>query len=572
MTTIKPNSVYDFSHWQYIGDWSKVTPKPPLAICKSTEGDFYQDPQFVWNMEGLMQNGIRRGTYHFHRKAYGAIKQADYFLNFVNGVLTADDLIALDIEEGGETAGQIIAWLDRVESVYRNNEIWIYSRKNLLDPIVMTSEQALRLKKYRTWIAGYPLFPDFYASMPAAYIPNQNHWGQPILWQYADNGVVAGITGNSTDLNLPSETLLNEWGSGTVTPDKREQIFNGVERVTGVRYGRKFSMIISDPGKVRFEVAHVTGGDLRDTTSTVAKRHGAQVAWNGGEWDKYATPYLPKDYSVSNGQVYIPRHSFVPSLIVSTDGLVKIDHRIQLAANIQQALSGLRYIVLEGNSPAYLDGTEPEYTDKRARSIDGLDALGRHLRLTVDGVYPDQGVTLKQASQMMLEFGAVSAFDEGGGGDTTEVINGVLTNVPEDISNGVHVERRIPQFLLLYANPIGGTMNGTAKEILGKIGTIRTTPEAVSGNDTGKRVPAGSTIEFVKVVPGKSIPTDQWFQLPDGNYLNYILTGRAYYQILTQPTTPPPPPTVTETNLKITYDNAGVVMGVMVDGQAWVKG
>jgi len=76
---------------------------------------------------------------------------------------------------------------------------------------------------------------------------------------------------------------------------------------------------------------------------------------------------------------------------------------------------------------------------------------------------------------------------------------------------------------------------GLAKEVLGKTGTIRTSPEAVSGNDTGKRVQPFSTIEFVEIVPGKSIPADKWFRLPDGNYLNYILAGRAYYQITREP-------------------------------------
>jgi len=90
--------------------------------------------------------------------------------------------------------------------------------------------------------------------------------------------------------------------------------------------------------------------------------------------------------------------------------------------------------------------------------------------------------------------------------------------------------------------PGGSTMtNGTAQEILGKTGTIRTSPEAVSGNDTGKRVAPYSTIEFTEVVNGASVPADKWLKLPDGNYVNYIIAGRAYFKILTQPSTPPPP-------------------------------
>lgn len=88
--------------------------------------------------------------------------------------------------------------------------------------------------------------------------------------------------------------------------------------------------------------------------------------------------------------------------------------------------------------------------------------------------------------------------------------------------------------------PDGGSMvYGKAKEVLGKTGTIRTSPEVVSGNDTGKRVQPFSTIEFVEVVDGQSVPADKWFKLPDGNYLNYILGGRAYFQITQEPNAEP---------------------------------
>jgi hypothetical protein len=242
---------------------------------------------------------------------------------------------------------------------------------------------------------------------------------------------------------------------------------------------------------------------------------------------------MPRDYSVSNGNEYVPRKEAVPSLLVLDDGSVAIDH--EKRSGVQQAISGLRYIVLDGKIPSYLFGTEPQYTEGHSRAIDGVDANGFHMRLTAEGVYPNQGLTLLQAAQLMLEYGAVRAHDEGGGGDVTEIIGGELQNVPEDGNM-----RRLPEFLTMKT--IGGSMiYGTAKEVLGKTGTIRTSPEVLSGNDTGKRVQAYTTIEFVEVVDGKSVPADKWFKLPDGNYLNYIISGRAYYQIVTQPIPDVPP-------------------------------
>ncbi len=88
--------------------------------------------------------------------------------------------------------------------------------------------------------------------------------------------------------------------------------------------------------------------------------------------------------------------------------------------------------------------------------------------------------------------------------------------------------------------------NGTAREALGNISTVRNTPSRYGTSVYS--LPAGNTLEFVRVVPvqvsgGADNPSDEWFELPDGNFVNYKLNGALYYTILTQPTEPEPPPT-----------------------------
>lgn len=87
----------------------------------------------------------------------------------------------------------------------------------------------------------------------------------------------------------------------------------------------------------------------------------------------------------------------------------------------------------------------------------------------------------------------------------------------------------------------GGTMNGIAKEKLGKTSTVRTSPEVISGNDAGVRIQPYSEIEFTEIVDGPNYPGDRWFKLTDGNYVNYIYNGRQYYDIIQDPGTEPPP-------------------------------
>jgi len=218
---IKPPVVYDVSHWKEIADFGKVSPRPYLCITKATEahpgsGFNHTDDKFVRFFDGMRAAGIFRGAYHFFRKNFNATKQAAHFVDTIRPYLIDKDMLALDIEEGGETASQIIEWINYVESKLPNL-ILIYSRKNILDPIPMTAEQASRLKQYPVWTAGYPLFPDLYSTVPSSYIPNQTRWGKPWLWQYSSKGEVQGIVG-AVDLNWIDPIFVAYLGAPPTPP------------------------------------------------------------------------------------------------------------------------------------------------------------------------------------------------------------------------------------------------------------------------------------------------------------------------------------------------------------------
>ena len=281
---IKSPACYDVSNWQGSINWANVSPHPLLVICKATEGNFYSDPTFKNNMASLLANGIRRGVYHFHRKANSPLQQANYFLNFVRGTLSPADLIVLDVEEGGETAAQLIAWLDLVEAEYPDNLIMIYSRKNILDPIVMTATQAARLRTYPTWLAGYLTSPDLYSAIPAGYVADPVKFGAPWLWQYASNGIVAGINGNTVDLNWIAPVYAAILGRVTPPPiDIAEHTtpYLGVDEYTEIVNGVKCHITLIDITTVKeLRVVHfggVTGlGYVSDSP--------AEISFNGEDY------------------------------------------------------------------------------------------------------------------------------------------------------------------------------------------------------------------------------------------------------------------------------------------------
>jgi len=424
-------------------------------------------------------------------------------------------------------------------------------------PMVLTwDELRARLAKYNT-------------PTNARYIP-----GRLRMWQLSGDKLI--LPGNPKPIDVSVfygslQDLYNWLGAPVLPPvptDTKTTPHDGMTRISGQRNGYEFHLFISDPAKVDFEV--VCCSPL-ETVSSVSKRKGATLGVNGGEWDRVSKP---KDYTVSNGDVCQPRVEAVPSLIIG-NGQPIIDY--QSWSVTRQAISGLRYLIRDGTLQPYLFGTEPQYTEGHARSIHGINANGFHMVLQSEGVYPNQGLTLKQAAEIMKQYGAVTAFDSGGGGDVTCYFEGQSLILPENINpaTGAHFERPLPSVLLIYAKDTN-TMNGTAKEILGNVSTIRKSPSRY-GADTGKRVPAWATLEFVDiadVIPQGTADNvaDKWLKLPDGNYVNYILAGKEYYNVVTMPSdTPPDPQPKKPVDVKIMLAAGSTVITTYSDGTQKVE-
>jgi GH25 family lysozyme M1 (1,4-beta-N-acetylmuramidase) len=551
---IKLPAFYDVSHWKEIADFTKVSPKPALFGTKATEGTTLIDSKFVPFFAGMNQIGARRLAYHFHRKALNPTDQARHFCKTVRPYITKQDILALDVEEGGETADQLQTWLEYVMGQFPVNMVWVYSRKNLLDPIPMflrsllpvlegrlvqehplnavqmSTAQREFFRKIPVWTAGYSANPDLYDSVPAFYVPDQTKWGPVWAWQYSENGVVTGIYGD-VDLNWMSPNLI-AWLGGSTTPPPPDVVtipFDGVRQVRGTRYGRKVYVTVVDPMKAKIEVCCVD-----NWPSVNCKNFGAQIAWNGDDWNRITRKVT--GLAVSNGVACNPRTDGKPSLVLTQSGKASIVH--ENIAGAWNATSGVRYIVRDGALPAYLSGTEPQYTERHARSVNGVDAAGRVIHLTVDGEYPDQGVTLKEAGAVMLEFGAVTAFDAGSGGDSVEVLNGVVVNVPDDDAGGVHYERKVPQTILVYANEettMPTVIHWTARTI--EITKVKATP---AGNDLAYKIPANTNIEA-------DLESGNWLHvIIPSNYAGWVnkssLTNIQEKVIVVDPPPPDPEP------------------------------
>ena len=543
---IKQPAAFDTSYYELILDFAAVSPRPALVCTKATEGSGIRDSKFLTYWADLKQDGIRRACYHFHRKAIDAVLQALNFINAVKaGGVDPQDYFVLDIEEGGETPAQIIAWLDKVEQNFPNT-IMLYSTANLLSQLAAkcTPAQLTRLKKYPLWIAWYPLNPDDFSALPASFYPAG--LGPVWMWQYSESALVPGIVGE-VDANWLSPTFRAILGIDAPAPlDVMTTPHDGIVRFSGSRYGWKFVFDVITPAKVIFDT--VIPSQLSQV-SAIAK-NGAVKGSNCGEWnDRYPNkPYYlqPINYTVCNGKEIIPRTSPQPSLMFLNDGSVILDHKP--TANVKHAFTGLRYLIYDGViNPDFVDNGEGH-----SRKIFAVNTKGQLLELSTEGVYPNQGWTLTQCLNFLLEKGAVRAADFGGGGDATAWADGKLLLKPE---NAGGLERYLPNIFLVYPR---GIMNGKAKESLGKTPSVRTAPD-ISGTKV-YTLAAGATVDYVTEVAGSVVKTDKWLKLADGNYVNYVVSGVTYFTIITPPTPDPVTPPVTVKTVSLTIEpTAGTV-------------
>lgn len=509
----------DVSLYQKVIDWDKMRMKTDTVIIREGQNE-WTDEYFARNWAAAKSRGMLRSAYRFYDGRISPGKQAENMVRNLEKDLPEMEVV-MDWERsyGGAYEGlaNVVTCMQRIEQLlpikmmFYTGYYWFVDHSN---PLTHASQYAY-LKTIPLWLA-------WYTSNPAiVLIPKP--WNDLWLWQYGtpSSGAEYGVQTVEIDMNWYNGTEDDfYYRYGMADKPVQSQPFAGVTHIEGIKNAWKYFVQIVDPAKASYEVYN---SPSRETVSSVAKRKGAKIATNGGEWirDTGAIAYYP----------------LAPKLITSVLNKVSIDH--QEIYN-KPYISGLRYLIRNGIIESSLSGTEPKYTEGHSRTIEGITADGKHIQMVSEGKYPNQGLTLRQAAEVMKQYGAVVAFDSGGGGDSTLYMNGTVLNKTEDISNDINAERAIPQILLIYPQE-NNMANGTAKEALGKTPSVRNKAD-IGGAKVYSFLP-NQTIEFVEIVNGSVIATDKWLKLPDGNFVNYIVGGVTYFTVLTQPSVPPVPST-----------------------------
>lgn len=502
--------INDISHHQGDCDFKKLKTLSYGVILKAGQGSKV-DHKFAEFRSGAVQEGVLFGTYWFYDESYNPKDQARLWVDTIKdnpGVLGA----WLDLEQW--EPGPFNTWdhwkecMQEFEALLPNVKLGVYTRRNYFD--THAGNNFAYFASHPLWVAFYSTDPkpplptgwndwtiwqysksgdgkahgvksdaidmDRYNLDEAAFklrfglvdpLPGKKYrvTADPTLNVREEADIHSGKRGKLNKGEIVEKTGENEDGTwyaisarnGTLTGwcsaewlEKFDEIITndtvtnpaeGVTRVEGERYGTKFYLTICEPAKVRIEVVHQDG-----RPSVIAQQRGAKFAFNGDDWNKVTRKVLGTE--ICNGVVHQKRKDSRPSLIVTKNGGVSIGHK-----NVDgqwNVTSGLRYLVEGGVNKIPPNGTGPKFTEKHARSVRGLHADGRVMFLTTDGEHLVIGLTLWQAAELMREFGCKTAYDGGGGGDSVDVVDGVIASVPDDEGPSGPIERKVPQTILVF--------------------------------------------------------------------------------------------------------------------------
>jgi GH25 family lysozyme M1 (1,4-beta-N-acetylmuramidase) len=205
MPIIKYPPILDISHWIPVDDFRVLDPMPWMILTKATEGMSFLDAQYAEYADQIRDAGIRLGAYHFMRPG-DEIAQAEWFCEIVLTVgLRGDEILACDMEVPGITLAEIKNFLDRVQ-LRTGIRPLIYSTEMMLEQLYTNGICPAWLKAEWLWIAEYPGNPDLTNEIPTWIVPQGLTVHNIALWQYTDDGIIAGVDGNNVDLNLINPT------------------------------------------------------------------------------------------------------------------------------------------------------------------------------------------------------------------------------------------------------------------------------------------------------------------------------------------------------------------------------
>ena len=166
-----------------------------FVIVKATEDDDYTNPYLASQANATLGASKRLGVYHFARPG-DAQAQARFFVAAA-GAYIGKATFWLDWEANAVPQGPAWAkvFLDTVRALTGSTP-GIYMNGSALDGY----DWSAVCPSYPLWYAGGPNYSDYGTSYSDPAVPSVSYWGQPLIHQYTEDGVLPGYSG-TLDLN-----------------------------------------------------------------------------------------------------------------------------------------------------------------------------------------------------------------------------------------------------------------------------------------------------------------------------------------------------------------------------------
>ena len=184
----------DVSKYQGRVDWGKVKADGyRFAIARVSDGVKHLDEMFALNYQGIREAGIIRGVYQFIRFDVSIQAQANLVLSSLDNWAAGDLPPTIDVE----TAPAGMGALEIVEKI----EEWMHYVGPCVgrQPMIYTGPGFWNSRVKSARFADCPLWVADYSHVPAMKVTG---WEKPVIHQYSDQGVDAGI---------PAKVDLNFW-------------------------------------------------------------------------------------------------------------------------------------------------------------------------------------------------------------------------------------------------------------------------------------------------------------------------------------------------------------------------
>jgi GH25 family lysozyme M1 (1,4-beta-N-acetylmuramidase) len=174
-------------------DWGIAKARGVIfGVARATVGNYYTDPTFRFNWDGMKKNGIYRTAYHVVRPDYPADEQIDRLFTALDGERSDLPLI-LDVEVVGAGSGpfyskDVNSCVQKCAGYIKQQdgrEPIIYSAGWYVNNYMGSKADREYLARFKFWVAQY----NSYIDIPDPVYPWNDNW---TFWQWSADGNARG--------------------------------------------------------------------------------------------------------------------------------------------------------------------------------------------------------------------------------------------------------------------------------------------------------------------------------------------------------------------------------------------